>query len=175
MEERTIEIPENTSVEVENGAVTVKGKLGTVSREFSHPQVGIELQEGGIRVFQKVDKKAVLALTGTYASHIKNMIHGVNEGFEYRLRLVYAHFPVKLEVRDGKVAISNFLGERAGRFADILEQVEVKISKDELVVKGSDIERVGQTCANIEKATKIKNKDRRVFQDGAYLYRRIRT
>ena len=50
----------------------------------------------------------------------------------------------------------------------ILEGVSVEIKGDEVIVKGIDKEKVGQTVANIERATAVKNRDIRVFQDGIY-------
>ena len=49
-------------------------------------------------------------------------------------------------------------------------KVEVRVeNKTDVVVKGADREKVGQTAANIESACKIKKRDRRVFQDGIYI------
>lgn len=171
--ERIVEIPEGTEVRVDSSVIHVKGKNGEISKEFRKGYVDI-VKEGNRVIFRPaIDKKEAVALVGTYASHLKNMIKGLNEGFEYRLKVVYAHFPVKIEVKGDKVVISNFLGERSPRNASICEGVRVDISKEEITVKGIDKEKVGQTAANIERATKIKRKDRRVFQDGVYLVRRI--
>ncbi len=105
----------------------------------------------------------------TFASHIRNLIHGVTEGFTYTLRLVYAHFPVKVSVRGDRVVIENFLGERHPRTAVIRGATKVDVRGDTLTVTGPSLEDVGQTAANIEQATRIKNKDPRVFQDGIYI------
>ena len=171
---REIQIPENVQVKIEGDRVAVKGSQGELVRVFSHPGVKIEVESGKILVRPAKSKKENIALTGTYTSHIRNMVKGVNEKFTYQMKTVYAHFPVKMGVKGDKVVISNFLGERSDRSAKILSGVEVKISKDETTISGMDIEKVGQTCANIEKATKVKKKDKRVFQDGTYLVRRIK-
>lgn len=170
--ERAITIPEGVEVELEGSMVHVKGKNGALSREIRRGYVELEKKENRLILKPAIDKKDAISLVGTYAAHIKNMIKGVNDNFEYKLKVVYAHFPVKIEAKSDKVIISNFLGERSPRVAQILEGVKVEILKEEIVVKGMDKEKVGQTAANIEKATKIKRKDRRVFQDGAYLVRR---
>jgi large subunit ribosomal protein L6 len=66
--------------------------------------------------------------------------------------------------------VNNYFGERVPRAAKILNGVNVKVSnKTEITVSGIDKEAVGQTAANIERCTTIKNRDRRVFQDGIYL------
>ena len=68
--------------------------------------------------------------------------------------------------------IQNFLGERYARKADILETVKVEVKAEIITVTGIDKEKVGQTAANIERATKVKNRDIRVFQDGIYIVKR---
>jgi len=171
--ERYVEIPEGTEVRVEGDAIHVKGKNGAVSRTIRREYVEVSMDGNRVVLRPAFEKKDAAALVGTYASLIKNMIKGVNELFDYRLKVVYAHFPVKIEAKGNKVIISNFLGERSPRYADVPEGVSVTVTKDEIMVKGADKEKVGQTAANIERATKIRNKDRRVFQDGAYLVRRV--
>lgn len=171
--EKIVEIPEGIEARVEGSVVYIRGRNGELSREIRKEYVNVA-KDGNMIVFTPaIDKKDATALLGTYAAHVRNMIKGVTEGFEYRLKVVYAHFPVKIEVREGRVTISNFLGERNPRVAKICEGVKVEVSKEEMTVTGMDREKVGQTAANIERATKIKRKDRRVFQDGAYLVRRI--
>ena len=60
------------------------------------------------------------------------------------------------------------MGEKKPRVAKILDGVSVEIKGDLILVKGIDKEKVGQTVANIELATRVKNRDVRVFQDGIY-------
>ena len=73
-----------------------------------------------------------------------------------------------------EVQISNFLGEKRPRRAKIVGSTQVEIKGDVLLVNGPDIEAVGQTAANVEQATKIKNYDPRVFQDGIYIVEKAR-
>ena len=101
---------------------------------------------------------------------IRNMIEGVKEGFRYKLKIVYSHFPISVKVQGDKVIIENFLGEKAPRIAKIVGNTKVRVEKQDIIVEGPDIEEVGQTAANIEQATKIKGFDRRVFVDGIYIY-----
>jgi large subunit ribosomal protein L6 len=109
------------------------------------------------------------ALMGTFKAHINNMIKGVTEGFEYKMKTVYSHFPIKTNVEGDFFIIHNFLGERSPRKAKILDQVKVEVNGDNVTVTGIDKEKVGQTVANIERATKVTRRDIRVFQDGVYL------
>jgi len=108
-------------------------------------------------------------MVGTFWAHIRNLIRGVTEGFEYKLKVVYAHFPIKLRVEGDEVIIENFLGEKHPRKAKIVGRVKVEIRGQEIIVKGIDKEECGQTAANLEQATKIKRLDPRVFQDGIYI------
>ncbi|MGB9830609.1 MAG: 50S ribosomal protein L6, partial [Fervidicoccus fontis] len=68
------------------------------------------------------------------------------------------------------ILVKNFLGEKSPRKARIMPGVKVKIEKEDVIVEGLDIEAVGQTAANLEQATKVKEYDRRVFMDGIYIY-----
>ena len=87
------------------------------------------------------------------------------------------HLSEEIEIPDGvdvsldnnKLIIKNFFGEKVPRKAKILEGVDVKIEGDIITVTGVDKEKVGQTSANMEKSTRITNRDRRVFMDGIYI------
>ncbi len=169
-----VKIPEGVEVQVEGNPVAgytvkVKGPLGENSRFFKFRDVFIEKTEMGIKVYTPVLKAKHKAIVGTYAAHIQNLIRGVTQGFEYRLKVFYAHFPVKLRVSGDEVIIENFLGETTPRKAKIVGNAKVEIKGQEIIVKGVDIEECGQTAANLERATRIRNKDRRVFQDGIYI------
>ena len=103
------------------------------------------------------------------ASHISNMIAGVTKGYEYKMKVVYSHFPIQLKAASDELVINNFLGERKSRSAKILAGTKVEIGKDEVLIKGINKESVGQTMANIEQATRVRGFDIRIFQDGIYL------
>jgi large subunit ribosomal protein L6 len=111
-------------------------------------------------------------MVGTFEAHAKNMCRGVSEGFEYRMKVVYSHFPIQLKLQGQRLEIANFLGEKKARYADIAEGVTAKVANDEVVLTGIDREKVGNTAANIEHATHIRNRDPRVFQDGIYMVQR---
>ena len=100
-----------------------------------------------------------------------------SQGFEYKMRYVYAHFPINVITDKGgrTVEIRNFLGERVVRIVDLLDGVTAAIStatKDELILSGNDIEKVSQSAANIQQSTAVKNKDIRKFLDGIYVSER---
>merc|ERR1712146_31489 len=105
---------------------------------------------------------------------IENMITGVTKGFKYKMRFVYAHFPINVTVtnKDTKVEIRNFLGEKVVRVVDALEGVKVSRSsdvKDEIVLSGNDIDAVSRTAALIQQICAVKRKDIRKFLDGIYV------
>ncbi|VVB70110.1 50S ribosomal protein L6 [uncultured archaeon] len=166
---RQVEIPEGVAVSVDGNTVTVKGPKGEVSRQLSYPEIEIRKEDSRLVVNSRLDRKQHRAMVGTLAAHIGNMIAGVTSGYEYRMKVVYSHFPIQLKTASDELIINNFLGERKSRSAKIMPGTKVEIGKDEVVVKGIDKEHVGQTMANIEQATKVRGFDIRIFQDGIYL------
>ncbi len=167
--EKEIDIPDDVQVAIEGSVVKVSGDKGTLERTFDHPDVEITVGDGHMTVRAEFPKSEEKALVGTYTSHIKNMIKGVTEGFTYRMKVVYSHFPVKVSVKDDHVLIDNFLGEQYPRRADILGDVTVTVTGDDITLEGSNKEHVGQTAANIERAVRVRRRDIRVFQDGIYI------
>ncbi|MEM1578865.1 MAG: 50S ribosomal protein L6 [Archaeoglobaceae archaeon] len=175
--EEVIKIPEGVEAEVIGDTIAgykvkVKGPLGENSRFLKFREVFIEKRDSELRIYSPVAKAKHRAIVGTFAAHIRNLITGVKDGFEYKLKVFYAHFPVKLRVSGNEVIIENFLGETRPRRAKIVGRAKVEIRGQEIIVKGVDIEECGQTAANLERATKIRKKDRRVFQDGIYILKK---
>ncbi len=167
--DKEISIPANVEVEVRDSEVKVTGPRGTLERDFFYPSVEIHADADRVSVATTARKKEQQSIVGTYASHVENMILGVTEGFHYKLKMVYSHFPIQVKVHGQTLSIDNFLGERKSRVARIIGSSTVIIQGDEILVTGIDKEHVGQTAANIEQATRIKGRDPRVFQDGIYL------
>ncbi|MGD0495235.1 MAG: 50S ribosomal protein L6 [Candidatus Bathyarchaeia archaeon] len=166
----TIQVPEDVEVGLEGRRITVKGSKGTLTRDFSHEPVSIELDGKTVRVSAKWPRKREAALVGTVRSHIQNMITGVRKGFTYKLKIVFSHFPVSVKLKERTVLIENFTGERNPRKAKIIGNVQVNIQGEDILVRGINLEDVSQTAANIEQGTKVKRKDPRIFLDGLYVY-----
>ena len=164
-----IDVPDDVKVSMKENEMTVSGPKGTLTRHFFHPKIMIDCGKKGIRVHVEKPRKKDQALFGTWLAHIKNMVKGVKEGFEYRMKIVYSHFPMKTTVRKDEFYIENFLGESYPRKATIIGSTKVQISGDEVILTGNNKEDTGQTAANIELATYIKHYDPRVFQDGIYI------
>jgi large subunit ribosomal protein L6 len=167
-----IELPEGIEARVENDMITVKGKNGETSKMLKHPLVSLKIDGRKIIIASDTEKKKVRAVIGTWVVVIGNMLTGVTKGWRGELKLVYSHFPVKMKIEKDRFLIENFLGERSARSVQVPGGVKVQIDKSEVYVSGVDKETVGQTCASIEQATRIKGFDKRVFQDGIYITRK---
>lgn len=166
---KTVEIPEGVTVTINDNVVNVNGPNGQLSRKLDNPKIRIEVKDGEVELSTEFPRKAEYALLGTFHAHINNMVVGVTKGFQYEMKIVYNHFPLKVSIKDRNVVIDNFLGEKHPRIAKIVGDTKVANKGDEVTVTGPDKEDVGQTAANIESATKIKGYDPRVFQDGIYI------
>ncbi|MDP7264521.1 MAG: 50S ribosomal protein L6 [Candidatus Thermoplasmatota archaeon] len=167
--EEFISPPDDVMVSEKDHEIKVDGPKGTLVKSFYHPRIQVSVKKGAVRIYVEKPRKKDAALFGTYRAHLNNMIKGVTEGFEYGMKIVYSHFPMKTTVKKDGFIIENFLGEAAPRKAKIVGETKVQISGDEVTVKGLNKEEVGQTAANIELATYIKHYDPRVFQDGIYI------
>ena len=168
--ERIVPIPEGVSMNLIGHKISISGEKGKVERDFGHAHVDLERQENALRIYAVNPKKKQSALVGTLAAHVNNMIKGVTQGFTYKLKVVFVHFPMTIKVQGKKIVIQNFIGERSAREASIMGAAKVSIKGEDITVEGIDIEEVAQTAANIQQACKIRNKDLRKFMDGIYVY-----
>lgn len=164
-----IEIPENVEVEVSGNNVKVKS--GEKENVKTFDIKNIELKKEGNEIVIVSDKatRREGKLIGTIRAHINNMIKGVLEGFEYKLEVAFVHFPMTVEISGNEIVIKNFLGEKKPRICKVIPNTEVSIDGNIITVKSHDKELAGQMAADIEKATRTRNKDTRKFQDGIYI------
>ena len=174
---QTVDIPDNVEIKLKGRTVIVKGPRGTLRRDFNH--INLELSLLGKKNKKLcVDKwwgnRKELATVRTSCSHVQDMVKGVTMGFRYKMRSVYAHFPINVVIQEGGalVEIRNFLGEKYIRRVRMRAGVGCALStaqKDELVLEGNDVELVSNSAALIQQATTVKNKDIRKFLDGIYV------
>ena len=170
--ERKLSIPEGVQIEIQGRTVKATGPKGTVQEDFSHLPVQFALEGQTLRVYAAWARKREVALVGTALAHVRNMVKGVTSGFTYKLKIVYAHFPVtvKINEKEKKLTIDNFTGEKTARVVKIVGSAKVKLASDEIHVQGVSLSDVSQTAANIQFGTKIPDKDQRVFLDGIYIF-----
>lgn len=173
VEKKEVKIPEGVKINVNGKVVEVMGPLGKLVKDFSENPVSIEVLDDRVMVYALWPRRREKAHVGTVAAHIRNMIRGVTKGFTYKLKIVYAHFPISVKVSGDTVYIENFMGERVPRTAKIIGDTKVFVKGDDVIVQGIDLEAVSQTAANIEQATKIKERDPRRFLDGIYVYKKM--
>ncbi|KAF5833159.1 ribosomal protein L9 component of cytosolic 80S ribosome and 60S large subunit [Dunaliella salina] len=174
---RTLPIPEGVTVEVKGRHVRVKGPRGTLQREFTHMTLDMYVFEEKGQKKLKVDlhsgRRKQLASLRTVVSHVQNLIVGVTKGFQYKMRLVYAHFPININIEGGStLEIRNFLGDKRVRVVKMLPGVNVARSegvKDELTITGNSVENVSRSCALINQQCSVRVLDIRKFLDGIYV------
>nr|AAN52383.1 ribosomal protein L9 [Branchiostoma belcheri] len=173
-----VKIPPGITVSVNARVVTVKGPRGTLKKSFKHLNVEMKmLGKKKLQVKKWFGNRKELACVRTVCSHVYNMIKGVTLGYRYKMRSVYAHFPINCTVSEGNsvLDIRNFLGEKVIRRVRMSEDIKVSVStamKDELYVEGNDLEQVSRSAALIQQSTTVKNKDIRKFLDGIYVSER---
>jgi large subunit ribosomal protein L6 len=164
-----MKVPEGITVEIAGSVVRVKGSGGELEKKFNSRLLGVSVENGELVVKPKrKETRALRAAARSVEAHVRNMVEGVTKGYEKRLEVVFAHFPVSIEVKGKDVLIKNFLGEKLSRKARVCGDAQVSVAGNVVTVKGKNKEDVGQTANNIVRATKIRERDCRVFQDGVY-------
>src|SRR3989344_2923272 len=171
---KEIAIPEGIEIQVTEELVTVKKKNFEVKKKLFFPTITLAKENNTIIITPKKFTKREKKIINTFRSHLLNMIRGVEEPYEYKLKICASHFPMSVSIEGKKLVVKNFLGEKVPRKADILENTEVKIDGDVITIHSPDKEIAGQTAANFEQCTRITNKDRRIFQDGLWITKKSR-
>ncbi len=164
-----IAIPEKVRVNIDGSLVAVKGPKGEVKRELKHPRVSIKVENGKVILESKNATRREKKILYTFVSHIKNMLQGVLECYAYKLKICAAHFPMNASVAGNEFIVKNFLGENSPRKLRLREGVNVKVDGDIVSVESADLELAGLTASQIELLTRIRNRDRRVYQDGIFI------
>lgn len=167
--ERIVEIPEGVEVVVNGNKVTVKGNGKELVREFDKGKVSMAVADKKFVLKVKGATRRESKMIGTIWAHLKNMVKGVAEDFVYELEVANVHFPMNVKAEEDKVTIKSFLGETTIREARIMPNSKVDIKGNQITVTSHDIEAAGQTAANLEKATRLTGRDRRIFQDGIFI------
>lgn len=138
-------IPAGVTVTVTGDSLTVKGKEGTISRNFDNNKVSIEVSENMAKVVKKGNDKKANQLWGTWASHLKGMIKGVET--PYVKKLIVEGVGYKWEVKGDTVHLA--LGFSHPVTMKIPAGLAVKADKNTMDITGIDKEIVGSFAKNI--------------------------
>ena len=165
-----LEIPEGINVTMKKHMIQFQGPLGKTFKSFRKIPVNIEINDGKLTLKAQGTRKRDYSILHTARSLIKNIFEGLIEGYTIKMKVVYAHFPITVKVKEKTILIENFQGERAPRMTTIVGNTKVVPKGEDVILTGEVWTDITQTAANIELKTKVKNKDHRVFLDGIYVY-----
>ena len=166
---KEIEVPEGVTVQIIDSVLTVKSSQGEVVRDFNYPTLDVSIEDNKIIIIANNATKREKRMCGTFESHIKNMVKGVQEKYVYKLKICSGHFPMNVSVSGDSIVVKNFLGEKHPRKVIFPQSVIVKVNGQEVEVTSCSKETSGQIAASIERMCRITNKDLRIFQDGIYI------
>ncbi|KAI4152993.1 MAG: hypothetical protein LQ340_002581 [Diploschistes diacapsis] len=177
--QETLDVPDKVKVHIRSRIVTVEGPRGKLVKNLQHLAVGFSHpNRNTIIIEMHHGSRKNVATLRTVKTLIKNLITGVTKGFKYKMRYVYAHFPINVNIDTNnetglyEVEIRNFLGEKIVRKVVMRPGVNVEASKtqkDELHLFGNSLEDVSQSAADIQQICRVRNKDIRKFLDGLYV------
>jgi len=165
-----IMIPAGIEANIEGNIITMK-KGNNQVKTIIAKEVKMTKDSDKIILIVKKAKKFVRRNFGTAKSHIRNMIEGLDKGFEYELEICNVHFPITVIYDKAKkeFLIKNLLGEKAPRVLKAKDNIEVEIKAPKIKIKSYDLYAAGQTAADLEKKARIRNRDRNKFQDGIFI------
>jgi large subunit ribosomal protein L6 len=138
-----VAVAKGVDVKIDGQHVTVKGSKGTLELDV-HPSVSVSLEDGSLSVAPANDSH--WAMAGTMRALLGNMVHGVSEGFQKKLQLVGVGYRAQ-----GKGKVLNLsLGFSHPIDFPVPEGITIATpTQTEVVVSGSDKQRVGQVAAEI--------------------------
>jgi len=140
-----VAVPKGVEIALSGSSITVKGPKGSLAQEV-HEQVEVVHEQGEVKCRVRSTAPEAMALTGTTRALINNMVTGVTQGFERRLELVGVGY--RAQVKGRTVNLS--LGFSHPVEFQVPEGIEVESpTPTELIVRGTDRQRVGQTAAEI--------------------------
>ncbi|OAG29051.1 large subunit ribosomal protein L9e [Nematocida displodere] len=171
--EERVEIPAGCSVVQKDKHIIVTGKRGTESVDISHMVLTVDIEETELFVRLWAAPKKRTPIVKTCASIINSLIIGCTQGFSYKMKAIYKHFPITIVIEnEGKrVVIKNFLGNKSDQVVDMIGGTVAKLGgeKDHFLIEGTNVQHVSQSAANISQKCVPKHKDLRVFLDGTFV------
>ncbi len=168
--QEVIDIPEGIDITMKKHMMQFQGPLGKTFKSFRKIPVNVSVNDGKVTIEAQGKRKKDYSILHTSRSLIKNIFEGLTIGYTIKMKVVYAHFPITVKVKDKIISIENFQGERSPRTTNIVGNTKVNPKGEDLILTGEVLTDITQTAANIELTTKVKNKDHRVFLDGIYIY-----
>jgi large subunit ribosomal protein L6 len=165
-----IEVPATVSVSLSPGRVIVNGPLGELSQEVP-PRIAIEQADGEIRVTRPTDRGPDRALHGLTRSLVANMVEGVTKGFEKRLEIQGVGYRAALR----GTSLELNVGYSHPVVMNPPDGIEFDVpSNTEIVVKGIDKQKVGQTAAEVRKVRPPEPyKGKGIRYQGEYVARKV--
>ena len=142
---RIINLPSDTKIEINKKVVTVTGKLGTLTREFS-PLIAISMLGNEVSTSRANDEKHTKQLHGTTNSLLSGMVIGVSTGYKKELEIKGVGYRAIL--KNNQVEINTGFSHPV--IINVIDGVKVEIPKPTIViVSGIDKQAVGQMAALI--------------------------
>ena len=142
---RTLSVPENVTVTVDNNVVTVKGPKGELSTEINE-NISVEVKEGKLTVTRKNDN--FKNFHGTTNANIKNMIIGVTEGYKKELEIIGVGY--RFQMKGSNLVVNAGYSHPVEVEVPAGLKIEVP-SNTELTISGIDKCLVGEFAANVRK------------------------
>ncbi len=164
-----IELKDGVTANLEGTLLKVKGPKGEVERDFAHPRINVAVEGSKIVLKSAKATKREKTILGSYNAHMKNMVKGVVEPFQYKVKICSGHFPMNVSMSGQELIVKNFLGEAVPRRTMMPEGTKVKVNGTEIEISSPNKELAGQAASRIENLCRITNRDRRIFQDGLYI------
>lgn len=165
---QTAIVPQGVTVTHADGVVTVAGPKATLSRA-THAEVTIDISDAGVTVAPVKDTKLSHSLWGTFAAHIKNMIHGVTEGFERKLEIEGVGY--RAEVKGNTLVLNVGFSHQVELV--IPDGITALVEKNVITLNGADKEALGQFAANVRKVKPPEPyKGKGIRYQGEYIIRK---
>jgi large subunit ribosomal protein L6 len=142
-----VELPKGVEFQQNGTVVTIKGGKGSLSMELNS-EVQLGQDEGMLQVSPRSGSKFSIAMSGTTRALLANMVTGVNDGFERKLELVGVGY--RAQAQGNKLNLT--LGFSHPVVYDVPEGISIETpSQTEVVIKGTDKQKVGQVAAEIRR------------------------
>lgn len=142
---KPILIPDNVKIEIKDGVIFVKGPRGELTRKFKPDLISIKVDGNNVVITPLGDSSQIKMLLGTFASHIKNFIEGVINGFVKKLIIEGIGYKAGMQGKD--LVLS--LGLSHPVIYKVPDDISVATEKNTITVSGADKERVGLVASKI--------------------------